>query len=206
MLTTLDFDKACHYIINRLGRELPSKLTYHGLEHTVNEVVPAANRLANLEKVTEDDRLLLLTAAYYHDSGFLFQREGHELASIQLAEQVLPKYGYTHDSLVVIRGLIQATHIPQSPTNLLEKIMSDADLDYLGQAYFWKRSKDLRQELENYGAKFSDVDWYLYQLRFIKEHQYFTASERSLRDIEKHKHVLDIQKHLEQAIQYQKMS
>jgi uncharacterized protein len=192
-----NIEKAKEYALHRLEKELSPNLTYHSLEHTVKEVVPAADRLATLEKVCEADRLLLLTGAHYHDLGFIRQREGHEAISIQLAEESLPAFGYSEASITVIRGIIQATCIPQSPSNLLERIMADADLDYLGQEDFWERSDDLRLELENYSGKFTDEEWYTYQLRFIQPHQYFTASERSLLDAKKRQHLLEIQQRLD---------
>ena len=200
-MKTPDFDQAREYAISRLKNELSPKLTYHRLEHTTDEVVPSADRLASLEAVSDEDRLLLLTGAYYHDLGFIYQRQGHESYSIKLAEEILPTFGYTKDQLAVIRGIIQATRIPQSPTNLLGMIMADADLDYLGQESFWIRSNDLRKELENYWIKFEEKDWHAYQLHFIKAHQYFTASERSLRDGIKRQHMVEIQKQFDKEPQ-----
>ncbi len=196
-----DFENARDYILNRMANELPAKLTYHSLEHTTMEVAPAVERLSTLENVDEEKHLLLLTAAYYHDAGFIYQRKGHETISLELANETLPGFGYSEGQLIVIRGIIQATCIPQSPTNLLEQIMADADLDYLGQYNFWKRSTNLRHELENYGDKFTDEDWYRYQIRFIKAHQYFTASQHSLRDAAKQRHLQEIQSCLEQIMQ-----
>jgi uncharacterized protein len=112
----------------------------------------------------------------------------------------LPQFGYSDADVFVIRGIIQGTCLPQSPTNLLEMIMADADLDYLGDESFWERSKDLRQELENFGNKFTAEDWYTYQLNFIQPHQYFTASQRSLREALKQQHLLGIKKLLDQTI------
>jgi uncharacterized protein len=186
-----EFKKARDYVLNRLENELSPNLTYHSLKHTL-EVVSAAGRIATWEKVGEEDCLLLLMGAYYHDLGFIRQRQGHETISIQLAEQTLPEFGYSDADLDVIRGIIQATSLPQSPTNLLEMIMADADLDYLGEENFWDRSKDLRQELENFGNSFTDEDWYTYQLNFIRPHQYFTASQRSLKEPLKQQHLLGI--------------
>jgi uncharacterized protein len=199
MVKMPEFEKARNYVLNRLENELSPNLTYHSLKHTL-EVVSAADRIANLEKVGEEDGLLLLIGAYYHDLGFIRQRQGHESISIQLAEQTLPEFGYSDADVGVIRGIIQATCLPQSPTNLLEMIMADADLDYLGQESFWERSKDLRQELENFGNKFTAEDWYSYQFNFIHPHQYFTASQRSLREALKQQHLLGIKKLLDQTI------
>lgn len=199
MVKMPDFEKARDYVLDRLEHELLPGLTYHSLEHTQNEVVPAADRLATLEKVGDEDHLLLLTGAYFHDLGFIRQRQDHESVSIQLAEQTLPGFGYSDAQIAVVRGIIQATRLPQSPTTLLERIMADADMDDLGHEDFWKRSKDLRQEFNYYGTKFTDEEWYTYQLRLMQSHKYFTDSERELRDTVKQQHMLDVKRLLDQA-------
>ena len=201
MVRMPDFEKARDYVLDRLEHELSPGLTYHCLGHTQNEVVPAADRLATLEKVGDEDRLLLLTGAYFHDLGFIRQRQDHELISIQLAEQTLPVFGYSDAHIAVVRGIIQATRLPQSPITLLERIMADADLDDLGHENFWKRSNDLRQELDYYGIKFTDEEWYTYQLRLMQSHKYFTDSERELRDTTKQQHMLEVKRLLDQANQ-----
>lgn len=191
-----DFEKAQAYALDRLEHELSPSLTYHCLEHTRDEVVPAGDRLAIIEKVGSEDRVLLLTGAYFHDLGYIRQRQDHELISIQFTEQTLPMFGYSETQIKVIVGIIQATHMPQSPTNLLEKIMADADLDHLGQDNFWKRNNDLRQELSHFGIRFTDEEWYTDQMHLMELHQYFTASERMLRDAAKQRHILEVKQRL----------
>ena len=154
-----------------------------------------------LEKVGDEDRLLLLTGAYFHDLGFIRQRQDHELISIQFAEQALPGFGYSAAHVAVVRGIIQATRLPQSPTTLLERIMADADMDDLGNEDFWKRSNDLRQELDYYGSKFTDEEWYTDQLRLMESHKYFTDSEQVLREAVKQQHMLEVKRLLNQARQ-----
>ncbi|HMD90907.1 MAG TPA: HD domain-containing protein [Anaerolineaceae bacterium] len=199
MVKKPDFEKAKDYALDKLANEISPDLTYHNLLHTHNEVVPAADRLANLEKVSEKDHLLLLTAAYFHDLGFIRQRKNHESISIQLAEQALPGFGYSDADIAVIRGIIQATRLPQSPKTHLERIMADADMDDLGHENFWKRSQDLRQEEDNYGTKFTDQQWYTNQLHLMESHHYFTDSERLLRDSLKQQHILEVKRLLEQV-------
>ena len=191
---TLNFEQARDYAITRLENELSPLLTYHSIYHTVKEVVPAADYLAGLENVAGENRLLLLTAAYYHDLGFIRQRPGHEALSIEFAKETLPIYGYSESQIEIVCGIIRATRIPQSPTNQMEMIMADADLDYLGQENFHERSRDLRKELENFGTKFSDQEWYRYQIQFIQAHRYFTASARSTREVLKQQHLAEIKK------------
>jgi uncharacterized protein len=195
-----DFEKARDYALSRLARELSPNLTYHCLGHTRDEVIPAVDQLATLEKVGDKDRLLLLTAAYFHDLGFIRQRQDHEMVSIQIAEQKLPEFGYSNSDIAVIKGIIQATHLPQSPTTLLEKIMADADMDDLGNGDFWTRSRDLRQELENYGIKYTEEEWYSDQLRLMQVHQYFTNSQKALRDAVKQQHMQEVKRLLDQAL------
>ena len=200
MVKETDFEKARNYVLTRLEHELSPNLIYHCLGHTRNEVVPAADLLATLEKVDDYDRLLLLTGAYFHDLGFIRQRQDHEAISIQLAEQALPAFGYSEAEIAVVRGIIQATHLPQTPTTLLERIMADADMDDLGYKDFWKRSADIRKELDLYGIKYTDVEWYTYQLDLLQSHSYFTESARLLRNTLKQEHLLEVKRLLNQAI------
>ncbi len=200
MVKSPDFAKARDYALGRLERELSPGLTYHNLGHTRDEVVPAVEKLAALEKVGENDRLLLLTGAYFHDLGFVQQRQDHESISIHFAEQVLPEFGYSEADIKVVRGIIQATHLPQSPLTLLEKIMADADMDDLGNEDFWSRSHDLRRELDNFGVKYTEEEWYAYQLRLMQSHQYFTDSQRVMKDPVKQQHIRDVKQLLDQVI------
>lgn len=180
-----DFESARHYALTRLENELDPILFYHSLFHTRDDVVPAVRRLASMEGIEGESMLLLLTAAYYHDLGFVEQRVEHEEAGIRIAHQVLPDLGYSPDQLEIIGGMIRATRIPQSPRNLLEAIMADADLDNLGREDFMDRSQALRDELAATGMIFNDRDWYTNQIRFMESHVYFTESARTLRDTRK---------------------
>lgn len=180
-----DIDGAIKYALKRLQTELPSFYTYHSISHTRDEVVIAVEKLAKLENVTGIDRLLLVTAAYFHDVGFVLQRQDHEEKSVEILSAVLPGFGYSASHIAVIKGIIMATRMPQSPTTLLEKIMADGDLDNFGHANFFQRSLDLRKELAYFGTQTTDVEWYIFQLAFLKSHQYFTSSAQQLRNDKK---------------------
>jgi uncharacterized protein len=179
---TMNFDLAKHYALNRLEQELPSNLLYHGISHTRDDVVPAVERLAGMEGVHGDSLSLLLTAAWFHDLGYVEQARHHELISARIAVQELPGFGYTHKQVEVVRWAILATALPQSPQNLLEEILTDADLDVLGRDDFMLSNDKLRRELLTFGQGFSDFEWYTRQLKFVESHSYFTASSHALRD------------------------
>ncbi len=176
-----DFERAQQYALHRLERELSLGLLYHGLSHTQDDVVPAADWLAGREGLPGEARGLLLTAAWFHDLGFVEQPAAHEWIGARLASEVLPGFGFSSAQVEIIRSAILATIIPQSPSTLLESIMADADLDVLGRDDFLLRNGRLRQEFAIQGEHYSDADWYARQLKFLEAHTYFTASARARR-------------------------
>lgn len=155
--------------------ELSSKLYYHGLHHTF-DVYDAATKLAIAEQVCEHDLLLLQTAAIYHDAGFIEQYAHNEHLAVSLAQEALPKYGYSNDDITTISSIIMTTNMQQAPQTLLEKIIRDADLDYLGRPDFPVLSALLRKEWNCYGSSYTDKEWFAMQITFLEKHTYFTNS------------------------------
>jgi len=196
---TLHVHHAKHYALHRLERELSPNLLYHGIKHTRDEVLPAVERLASMEGVQGDLLLLLLTAAWFHDLGFVEQPQYHELISARIAVQVLPGFGYTNEQVEIVRWAILATILPQDPQNLLEQILTDADLDILGRDDFMLRNGELRHELAFFGKEYTDREWYTQQLKFLESHTYFTASARTLRDAGKLKNIRELMDKLEKS-------
>jgi uncharacterized protein len=198
-MNSLDFECARQYALERLERELPASLTYHSLAHTRDHVVPAVERLAALEGIDGEDLLLLRTAAYYHDLGFVEQRAGHEATAVRITSEVLPRLGYSPAQIDVIGGIILATRIPHEPHTHLEEIMADADLDVFGRDDFWPLSRALRAELEALGQPMTDEAWYSSQLAFLQAHRYFTASAQTLRQGLKLCHIEELAALLEEC-------
>ena len=176
-----DFIGARAYALNRLSEELPLSLTYHSLWHTETEVYTQASRLAFENHLDINSYHLLLTAVLYHDIGFVITRHEHERISTQIAAAVLPNFGYEYDEITQIQGMIMATRLPQKPTNLLEEIIADADLDLFGRSDYLARNRKLRNELAAEGLVYPDDSWYRNQLFFLHNHRYFTVAARSLR-------------------------
>jgi uncharacterized protein len=184
-----NFERARAYALGRLERELPAALTYHSLAHTRDDVAPATLRLAALAGISGEQRMLLHTAAYYHDIGFVIQRADHEAIGAQVAAETLPGFGYTAPQIEIIHGMIMATKLPQSPRTLLEQLMADADLDALGRSDFLTRNQALRDELTIYGAHWDDLEWYREQLWFLESHRYWTDAARQVRGMQKQRNL-----------------
>lgn len=175
------FHRAKIYAEHRLERELSPVLYYHSLEHTRDDVVVAADRLALLENLPNQERLLLLTAAWFHDIGMTRQRIDHESASVAIAGEVLSGFGFLPEEVTEVQSMIRATHLPQTPLSPLEQILADADLDVLGRLDFWARNQKLLAEHCAFGDVFTGDEWYRNQLSFMTQHTYFTAAARRLR-------------------------
>lgn len=180
----MQLDDAGNYIINKLNNELPAHLNYHNASHTL-DVYEAAKRLALADGITGNELTLLLTAAYYHDSGFLFKANGHEEESCHIARETLPGYGYDGPGIDKICGMIMATRLPQSPQNHLEEILADADLDYLGRDDFSFIANQLFLENSFFGTAGDMNEWNRKQVDFMEKHQYFTKTANNLRQAKK---------------------
>lgn len=169
------------FIVERLRNNLPGDLFYHSLEHTMS-VVEATEHLAEKEAVSDGDKLLLLTAAVFHDAGFIKGYAAHEENSCKVAGETLPQFGYPAGAIEEVCKLIRVTRLPQRPKNLLEEILCDADLYYLGSSTFFRESENLYKEFSAYGIVANRGEWELKQLHFLAEHNYFTATALAERD------------------------
>ena len=189
------FEQARQFALERLEHDLSPRFCYHSLVHTRDDVVPATERLAIRSKISRTDLTLVLTAAYFHDLGFTRLADvdprgnQHELISAQFAREVLPSFGYHENHVEAICSMIMATRLPQSPVNILEEILADADLDSLGREDFRERSQALRDEIAAFGNATTDLEWFQGQFNFLTSHRYFTAEARLLRNAQKQKNV-----------------
>ena len=87
-----------------------------------------------------------------------------------------------------VMGMIRATKVPQQPNNLMEQILCDSDLDYLGRNDFFRIGEGLYQEFLIKNIVSSYQDWNLLQIRFLEKHHYFTKSSMQRRQKQKEVH------------------
>lgn len=176
----MDYQGAKSFIIDKLSRELSDKLTYHGLHHTL-DVLQSVEELCYLEGVSDDDRILLKTAALFHDAGFMIGSNNHEAYSCLIASYYLPEYGYQKDEIERINQMIMATKIPQSPQDKLAQLLCDADLDYLGRDDFYSIGHSLYEELKLRSVVEEEMTWKKIQVDFLEQHEFFTDTNKRRR-------------------------
>lgn len=194
----LNFLGAKNYALQRLAQELHPYLTYHSLHHTRDDVAVSVSELAQWHQIEGEDLLLLRTASYFHDIGFIYQRQDHEEIGIEVIQRVLPHFGYSHHQIDTIANMILATKMPQSPNTLLEAIIADADMNSLGRRDFFAVGALLRRELALFGARMTDVAWYEFEVKFLNSHQYFTDGAKALYSEQKAHNLRLLQQKLDQ--------
>lgn len=176
-------EQAAKYVSSIFDEHPEPELLYHNKAHT-KAVVDAASQIAHHYQLSEKDFFIVLTAAWFHDTGQLFTRAEHENKSVELADTFLITHKVDATNIQKIKDCILATRMPQKPTNLLENIICDADLFHLGTTEFSKRNKLMREEynsLHNH-AKMNKAEWRDDTIKLLENHRFHTDYCRFLLD------------------------
>jgi uncharacterized protein len=186
-----EFESLKNRVIKRLKTHLSEHLHYHCPEHT-ERVLIAAEYIAIQEKITRKDLLRLKVAALFHDIGFLKTYENHEAEGIIIAHEELRKLKFNDKDIEIISGMIRATKIPQIVNTHCEAVMADADLEYLGTQDFEEISHNLYLELKHRNPELTIDEWNRIQIKFLDNHQYFTAYAKNYLEPIKQKHLQNL--------------
>ncbi len=171
---------------------LDPSLTYHCLTHTF-DVLDQCLRIAGAEGFThEHDLNNLRMAALYHDTGFLETYKNHEQKGCEIFLKDTTDFDISEEDKEIIKGLIMSTKLPQEPKTRLQRVICDADLDYLGRDDFFPIADNLKKEFLHYEVVANEDEWHELQLKFLTHHSYHTASSAKLRDPVKKKHLIQI--------------
>lgn len=178
------------YVTDIFHHKVKPEFVFHNLEHT-EDVVEACSHMADYYQLQEEDRLVLMLAAWFHDVGYSTgQAEGHEEASVQMATQFLENRQIDENIIHRVASCIRATRMPQSPVSLVEKILCDADLFHLSTDDFKARNQLLKQEREHLlGQKIDKKDWRKNNIQFLEQHKYFTDYGQEILEAKKQEKV-----------------
>ena len=181
------------YIRALFKDELPGGIKYHGANHTLHPargVVAVANRIAISENISEHDRELVIAAAYFHDTGYIREYDKNEPIAARMAGRILKLIGYKPNEIEKIQTMILSTDLAREPKTHAEKILCDADLDHFGREDFFKLDGKIREGRRARGIDVSDeLKWYKGTLEIITKHQYYTESQKKLREEQKQKNI-----------------
>lgn len=185
-------------LLDYLEQKLPADLHYHNIKHTI-DVVTEVELIGWAEGVSEEDILLLKLAALFHDAGHTINYKDHEHYGTVMAREKLATFEFSQEQIDTVCRLILATKMPPKPTDLLEEIMCDSDLDYLGRTDFIPVSNTLFLELKDRDLIGTWDDWNNLQIKFIQKHQYFTSTALSLREVNKQQQIERLQQLIKES-------
>ena len=167
-----DIKKYVNYLLMPL-----EEMYYHHYEHALS-VMERSIYLATMEGCSEDEIEMLVIAALFHDTGFVIQYDNNEGFWAKIAMNYLRTILYPDDKIKIIQNIILATTPTRKPTNLLEKIIKDADMDNLWREDFFDISEKLRKERETIkNIKIKDPDWHHASLDILKWHTFYTSTQ-----------------------------
>ncbi len=160
-----------------------SLLVYHNLSHT-RSVVTHASEMAKFYAMSDQDFFIVVTAAWFHDAGYLDgPLEEHEVRSARLARVFLERNQVDEGIISRVSQCILSTRLPQSPKNLAEEIVCDADLFHLGLPGFVELNKKMKKERELFtNDRIPKSEWRKATLRLMESHHYHTGYAKNRLD------------------------
>lgn len=187
-MNEINFQANWARVMSRLS-ELDKNLTYHNIHHT-EDVYRQCMRIAAAEGITDERQLFWLRyAALYHDVGFVQTYLNHEKKGCEIFIEYTRDLNLPSEDIDAVTAIIMATRVPQQPSTLLERIICDADLDYLGREDFFEVADNLRKEFIHFKMVPDEDAWRSLQVAFLSNHHYHTKSNAVLRDPQKYKHL-----------------
>jgi len=160
-------------------------LWYHNLSH-IEYTVSAATQIANHYRFDDKNFFIVITAAWFHDIGYLEDANGHEERSAREAGLYLLSLQVDNVVIEAVKRCILATRMPQQPKDLPEQIICDADLFHLGTDDFAEKNKLLRKEYNaTHNASMSKEEWRVKTIKLLQTHRYHTDYCRTLLDATK---------------------
>lgn len=190
-------EKVSSYVSQRFeANGMQGAGTYHDFTHTM-ETVEAGKVIAEGMGLPEQSVVIVTLACWFHDVGHIESITEHEEKSVEIADAFLEKHGVDVQTRELVKGCILATKIPQSPQNLLQQVVCDADLSHLGSDNYSKRSALLRIELEKIrGASFSETEWLELNIGFFAGHSFFTSYAQETFNAKKEENFVILQNEL----------
>ena len=160
-------------VIDRLKKELDHLCDYHNVRHTL-DVIDQSQIIGKTEFLSAHELLLIRIAALFHDTGFLFQRTKHEEKSVEIFLDSSKDSEISEQDKAIITQCILATRMPQQPISILDKVICDADLDYLGRDDFFPIGDALFREMNRNNEISDTLAWNNLQVKFLNAHRFHT--------------------------------
>jgi predicted metal-dependent HD superfamily phosphohydrolase len=185
------------YVTQLFERTPHPKLVYHNLLHT-QKVVNRTKEIASHYNLIESDLFVLITAAWFHDTGYLLDEVAmHEEKSAHLMHEFLKTLVTDEDILKSIEECILATKASIKPANLLQQILVDADTYNFGTKEIDVTNKQVYDEHVIRNGYMSKRDWDRQTIKMLENHHYYTSYCKELLVDRKKKNIKKLKKGVE---------
>ncbi|WP_343850430.1 Pycsar system effector family protein [Algoriphagus jejuensis] len=164
------------WIREMFARRQKKEVCYHTIDHTTL-MVEKVREMGEFYQFSEEDQEDLFYTAWLHDVGYWDgSAAGHEARGAEVAQTSLEKFGLPQSRIDRIKKAILATQMPQSPADLFESIVCDADLYHLGTEAFYQQTLLLKCENEKAAGKPTSLkEWLVESRAFTLKHRYHTS-------------------------------
>lgn len=177
-----------------------AKLFYHNIGHT-RYVVNAARLIGEKCGINGHQMDVLLIAAWFHDVGYLENKINHEDLSKMEARDFLSENGFENHVIEQVEKCIEATRIPQNPTDQLSAILCDADLYNVSQPDFVENAQNFWNELAAFYGNESSMGKYInISLNFFSKHEFHSEYGRTVLEEGKKRNIAKMKMTLEEEI------
>lgn len=167
--------KARAYVEALIREKKPEWVKYHDFSHA-KAVVQACREIGAASNLGQEDLEAVTLAAWFHDVGYVKGIDGHEEESVVMATSFLRENGCAEGKIARVAAAIRATKMPQSPEDLMEQVLCDADISHLARTDYVELSGRVRSEIEHrMRVKLTDLEWFSMNIDFVASHRYFTG-------------------------------
>lgn len=173
-------------------------LAFHNLKHTQN-VVDRTKEIAGHYHVNEKEMLILYTAAWFHDTGYLFTEPSkHEVMSADVMKKFMLDHTNDTELIKEVEQCIMATKSPRNPTNLLQQIICDADTYNFGTKEFKDTNKRVLKETKLKTGAVDKKEFYTGTIKMLEQHEFYTTYCKDLLSVTKELNMKKLKKKLQE--------
>ena len=184
-------------VLSYLENNLDSRLTYHCVDHT-KWVLNETQTICDFEGVDEYKKELACIAALCHEVGFVDVFDENEKYGAAFAKKLMEKQGYSASDIEIVVNAILETDPKIKNVSKISKMLSDADLGYLGTKDYFLWSERLLNEYLSYKHSNGDEKkWLKEQIEFLKIHKYYSQFSILNRKPKKEEILFQLQRQLE---------
>lgn len=189
-------EKRVEEYVTSLFEKLHSpSLAFHNIDHT-RSVVKHCEEIAQNYNLKENEWLVLKSAAWFHDTGYLFTEPAkHEETSCEVMRKFM-KDLTDEQTVNEIEGAIMATKFPTHPQSLVSQILCDADTYNFGTKDFKETNKKAFEEAMLRDPDTQKEKFLKNTINLLESHSYYTSYCQQQLDARKQKNLQKLEKKL----------